>query len=172
MGDPADFDDFYAATARRVLGHVFLMTGDLAASEDAVAEAFTRAWERWPAVSASRSPEAWVRTVAARVAVSSWRKARNRLLAHHRQAREPAPVDVLGPDHVALVRALRTLPAKHRQAVVLHHLADVSLADVAEEMDAPVGTVKAWLSRGRAALREQLLEVGTTWHQREAQGHA
>lgn len=151
------FEAFYRSSSRRVLGHVYLSTGDLAASEDAVAEAFARAWQRWPAVSRADSPEAWVRTVAHRVAISQWRKLRNRLVAQ-RRAQQDDPLPGLGPDHVALVAALRELPARQRQAVVLHHLADRSVADVADELDVAVGTVKAWLSRGRTAMREHLQE--------------
>ena len=70
----------------------------------------------------------------------------------------PADVPALSPDHVALVAALRTLPADQRRALVLHHLADLPVAQVAEETGVPVGTVKARLSRGRAALALHLTE--------------
>lgn len=156
--DGADaFDAFYRESSRRVLGHVYLSTGDLAASEDAVAEAFARAWQRWSSVSRADSPEAWVRTVAQRIAISQWRKLRNRLVAQ-RRAHDEDPLPGLGPDHVALVAALRQLPARQRQAIVLHHLADRSVADIADELDVAQGTVKAWLSRGRTAMRDHLQE--------------
>ncbi len=41
-------------------------------------------------------------------------------------------------------------------ALVLHHLCDLSVEQVASETGAPVGTVKARLSRGRAALAREL----------------
>jgi RNA polymerase sigma-70 factor (ECF subfamily) len=53
---------------------------------------------------------------------------------------------------VALARALQALPADQRRAIVLYHLCDLSVAEVAAEVNAPTGTVKARLSRGRAAL--------------------
>lgn len=156
--DGADaFDAFYRASSRRVLGHVYLSTGDLAASEDAVAEAFARAWQRWSSVRKADSPEAWVRTVATRIAISNWRKLRNRLVAQ-RRAHDEDPLPGLSPDHVALVAALRQLPDRQRQAIVLHHLADRSVADIADELDVAQGTVKAWLSRGRTAMRDHLQE--------------
>lgn len=52
--------------------------------------------------------------------------------------------------------ALRQLPQAQRLAIVLHHLCDLSVEQVASETGAPVGTVKARLSRGRAALAKQL----------------
>jgi RNA polymerase sigma-70 factor (ECF subfamily) len=60
------------------------------------------------------------------------------------------------PDRVALVVALRTLPAQHRRAVVLHYLADLSVTEIAVDTGAAVGTVKSWLHRGRVQLAEAL----------------
>jgi len=44
---PPPFDDFYRATSRRVLHHVYALTGDLAEAQDCVQEAYARAWQRW-----------------------------------------------------------------------------------------------------------------------------
>jgi RNA polymerase sigma-70 factor, ECF subfamily len=59
---------------------------------------------------------------------------------------------------VALVQALGELPEAQRRAIVLHHMCDLPVAEVAAEVGAPVGTVKARLSRGRAALMSLLGE--------------
>lgn len=48
-----------------------------------------------------------------------------------------------------------------RRAIVLHHLCDLSVDDVARETNAPTGTVKARLSRGRAALAVLLADYRT-----------
>jgi len=154
-GSAADFDAFYLATSRRVLGHVYAVTGNLAEAEDAVAEAYLRAWNHWRSVRAADSPEAWVRRVATRAAISAWRKAMNRVRAHHRAATDEA-LDDLSPDHVALVDALRRIPLAQRRTIVLHHLAGLSVEQVAREMGCPAGTVKARLARGRQALARQL----------------
>ena len=61
--------------------------------------------------------------------------------------------------HVALVEALKQLPEAQRQAIVLHHIADLPVHEVARETGAPEGTVKARLARGRAAL-QQILSDG------------
>jgi len=53
---------------------------------------------------------------------------------------------------VALVAALRQLPEPQRQAIVLHHLLDLPIAQIAAETGVAVGTLKARLARGRAAL--------------------
>ena len=51
-----------------------------------------------------------------------------------------------------LVEAMRTPPAAQRRALVLHYLLDHSIAEIAAETGASAGTVKSWLSRGRAGL--------------------
>ena len=160
MRDAADFDAFYATSSRRVLAHVAMMVGSPADAEDAVAEAYLRAWNRWSKISTYENPEAWVRQVAYRHAVSTWRKAVNRLHAHRREHTDEH-VDALGPDHVAIVAALRRLPADQRRVIVLHHLAGLSVADIHRETGIPAGTVTTWLARGRRTLAAYLTDDET-----------
>jgi RNA polymerase sigma-70 factor, ECF subfamily len=150
-GPEASFDDFYRATSRRVLHHVYALTGDLAEAQDCVQEAYARAWQRWSRVSGHDDPEAWVRTVARRIAVSRWRRTRTAMgyLLHHGR---PETMSAPSEDHALLVRALRGLSQAQRDAVVLHHLVGLSVDEVAQRTSSPVGTVKARLHRGRAAL--------------------
>ncbi|MEV6520541.1 SigE family RNA polymerase sigma factor [Longispora sp. NPDC051575] len=151
MRDSPEFDAFYAATAPRVISQIYAMVGDRCEAEDAVSEAYSRAWQRWATVSGHTDPAAWVRTVAYRIAVSNWRRTWRRAVSHRRAA-PPDSVPAPGPDTVTLVDALRKIPAAQRRAVVLHHLAGLSVAEIAEETHASVSAVKARLSRGRAAL--------------------
>jgi hypothetical protein len=98
-GFEEDFDAFYGATYRRLLAQVFAVAGNLHEAEDCVQEAYARAWQRWDKLSDGHgNPEAWVRVAAVRLAVSSWRKAVNRLKAHRRE--NPATeVSGMTPDH-------------------------------------------------------------------------
>lgn len=157
MGGELGFDEFYAASFRRSVGQVYAMTGSLAESEDAVQEAYARAWQRWSKVREYQSPEAWIRTVAYRITVSSGRKARNRLLAHHRNDTE-REVPGLSPDHLALMAALRRISDEQRRAIVLHYLVGLSVEEICDETSAPSGTVKARLARGRKALAPYVSE--------------
>ncbi|MGH3344820.1 MAG: SigE family RNA polymerase sigma factor [Carbonactinosporaceae bacterium] len=152
-----EFDEFYGSYAKRLTGHVFALTGNLSEAQDVVQEAFMRAWDRRGQLDMSASPEAWVRTVAMRLAISRWRRARRAAAAWQRHG-PSLPSSPPGPDVVALVEALRRIPAVQRQAIVLHHLVDLPVDRVAVETGVPVGTVKARLSRGRAALARLLTE--------------
>ena len=151
------FDAFYAETAPRVVRQLALLTGDIAEAEDVVQEAFERAWLRWSTVRDLESPEAWVRTVSRRLAVSRWRRVRNAGVAWRRHG-PPVGQPELDPDHVALIAALAMLPQAQRVSIVLHHLADLPVAQVAEETGASVSAVKQQLVRGRAALAGMLAE--------------
>ena len=152
-----EFDAFYAESYRRLVGRIYAMCGDLAEAQDCVQEAFIRAWDKRRTLDSEQSPEAWVRTVAYRLAVSRWRRARKALLPPDRAHAAAGPHE---PDvnHVALVRALQQLPPNQRRAIVLHHLCDLSVAEIARETEVPTGTVKARLSRGRAALAALLTD--------------
>jgi RNA polymerase sigma-70 factor, ECF subfamily len=150
-----DFDAFYAASAPSIVRQVHAFTGDLAEAQDCVQEAYARAWQRWAKVREYDLPAAWVRQVACRLAVSRFRRVQvGRGLLPRTQV-----VPELDPTRVALVAALRKIPEAQRLAIVLHHVADLPLEQVALETGVPVGTVKARLSRGRAALAALLADT-------------
>jgi RNA polymerase sigma-70 factor, ECF subfamily len=151
------FDAFYAAQAPALVRQLHAMTGDLAEAQDCVQEAFARAWQRWDRLARYDAPQAWVRQVAWRLAVSRFRRAGAGLRAGRRHG-PSADVPELSPDRVALVMALAALPAAQRRAVVLHHVAGLSVQEVADETGVPPGTVKARLYRGRAALAARLAD--------------
>jgi RNA polymerase sigma-70 factor, ECF subfamily len=59
----------------------------------------------------------------------------------------------------ALLTALATLPAEHREVIALVEFEDFSYADAASIIGCPIGTVRSRLSRAKAALRERVLEL-------------
>lgn len=144
------FDSSY----KRLVGQLYAVCGDLTEAEEVVAEAFARAVQHRRTFERTDNPEAWLRTVA--VNVSRTRHRRRLLGARLERADVRHPE--IGDDRLALVTALRQLPAPQREAIALHYLADLPIHEVAAATGAPVGTVKARLSRGRAALA-QLLSV-------------
>jgi RNA polymerase sigma-70 factor (ECF subfamily) len=145
-----DFDAFYTTTAPALVRQVHALTGDLAEAQDCVQEAYARAWQRWSTIHRYDAPAAWVRQVACRLAVSRFRRAR---VAHGLlKQQRPTHVPEVDASRVALIAALRRIPEAQRIAIVLHHIAGLSVEEIATEVNAPAGTVKARLSRGRAAL--------------------
>lgn len=155
-GPAHSFDDFYHAHFRSVTTQLCAYTGDLGQAQDLAQEAFTRALARWERLVRYDDPVAWVRRVAWNIAVSRWRRVRTARLFGQRQ--RPEVVDGPGPERVALAAALRTLPANQRRAVVLHYLAELTVAEIAEDCGVAPGTVKSWLHRARTALATCLTE--------------
>jgi RNA polymerase sigma-70 factor, ECF subfamily len=155
---PEEFTDFYAASFRRLVGQLYAMTGNHAEAQDAVQEAFIRAWAHRRRLERSGAPEAWVRATAWHIAVSGWHRTRRGrvLMRAHPQAET---TDGPTPDRVALIDALRKVPPEQRRALVLYYMCDQSVAQIAAETAVAAGTVKARLARGRAALAPHLRDT-------------
>ncbi len=148
---PAGFDLAFDGLYRLAYRVAFRILGDRGDAEDVAQEALARASTRWPRL--ADRPEGWVSRVASNLAIDRYRRRRRR----------PPPmtgplglVDPLLGERADLVAALRRLPRRQREAVVLRYLADLSEAQVALEMGCSVGAVKSHGSRGLASLRRQL----------------
>lgn len=154
MDDDDGVRQAYEAHYQRLVAQVFGLIGDLAEAEDAVQEAFARVLARPRSFGQADDAVRWLRVVALNVARSRYRRRRvfDRLVRAGRVEPTPVAAPGLSADRVALLAALRRLPMPTREAVVLYHLADLPVDEVAATLGVPVGTVKARLSRGRAAL--------------------
>lgn len=153
-----EIHELYAASYRRLLAQLVGVTGSVAEAEDVVQEAFVRGLDHPARLLGADNPEAWLRTVAVNLARSRWRRAQRLVRLAPRLVEEPRDIDTDG--HLVLLEGLRRLPAGQREVIALHHLADLTVEQVAETLGVPTGTVKARLSRGRAALSTLLLEEG------------
>jgi len=157
MRDADSFDEFYRSTSARLMRYGYAVVGDLTEAQDVVQEAYTRAWQRWRTVAGHPHPEAWVRLVVTRLATDRWRRmARWRAVLH--RSGPPESVHPPNEDTVLVVAALRQLPVAQRQALALHYLFDLPVAEIAAETGVAVGTVTSWLSRGRAGLAQALTD--------------
>jgi RNA polymerase sigma-70 factor (ECF subfamily) len=151
----AGFEELYISARGRIVRQVLALTGDLSEAAEVVQEAFMRAWQHWDKVAGYDDPEAWVRRVAHNLAVSRWRRIRRS--RDQRPEPDPETADGSGPDtRMAVSAALAALPVNQRRAIVLHHLGGLSVEETAAELEAPTGTVKSWLARGRSAMAASL----------------
>jgi RNA polymerase sigma-70 factor, ECF subfamily len=157
---PASFEDFYVGTVTGIIRQVYALTGDLAEAQDIAQETFARAWQRWSSVSTCDSPTAWVRRVATNLAISRWRRIGAAAVGIRKLA-VSAHVPEVSSDNVALVVGLRALPERQRTVLVLYYLADLSVNQVAAELNCSAASVKSMLARGRAALAAAMGEEGT-----------
>lgn len=148
----------FTAHYRELLRIAAFLLKDATAAEDVVQEAYIRVAGRRLRDPAAALP--YLRQTVVNLARSVVR--RRIVAARHAPAlargdRLDDPV-YAAIERDALVRALRTLPARQREAVVLRHYAGLSEAETAEAMGCAVGSVKAYTSRGLAALAVHLEE--------------
>lgn len=151
MDDSEFVREVYDASYRRLTGQLIGITGSLVEAEDVVQEAFVRALNHARSFRRTQNPEAWLRVVAVNLARSRWRRVKRWSGLVPRLA-DPQSYDDQVADRLTLLNALRALPSSQREAIALHHIADLSVNEVAATLGIPVGTVKARLARGRAAL--------------------
>lgn len=150
-----EFEEFYAHAVGRLTGQLYVMLGDAQEAQDVVQEAFVKAWSRRGRLDREAAPEAWIRTVAWRLAIRRFKKLRRSEQAWLRHGAAP-DVGAPEPGTVALVEALKGLSAQQRRVVALHYICDLSVEQIAGETGLSTGTVKTHLSRGRTALAARL----------------
>jgi RNA polymerase sigma-70 factor (sigma-E family) len=139
------------------LATLLLRRPDLA--EEIVQDAFVALHRRWRGLRDTDKALSYLRATVLNRSRSALRH--RRVVAAHLAAARPgpdAPSAEAGVLHTlerdAMIAALRGLPARQREALVLRYYADLSEAQIAEAMGVSRGAVKSHTSRGMAALRE------------------
>lgn len=163
LGDEAAFEALVQAHAPRLLRLALGILGESHAAEDAVQEALVQAWKGLSNFRGDAALATWLHTITVRTcrrytatlpAVQPWP------LDHHVEALWADPDYTVDPVAVLsrsarreeLRNALDSLPEAYRVAVLLHDVEGLSAARVAVVTRCPLGTAKARIRRGRAAL--------------------
>jgi RNA polymerase sigma-70 factor (sigma-E family) len=160
VGDRA-LADLYAAQYPRLVGLARLLLDERGLAEEVVQEAFARTYAAWPRIRRSDDPLPYVRRAVVNLARGGLRR---RSVA--RRAPAPRPDDVPSPEQGALVDerrrevadAVRALPRRQRECVILRYFLDCSTAETADALAVSEGTVKQHLHRALAALAVTLAE--------------
>jgi RNA polymerase sigma-70 factor, ECF subfamily len=165
-GDHDALAELYDRHARPVYSLALRILQDSADAEDVVQEAFAQAWAQASRYDAQRGAvAAWLLTLTRSRAIDRLRSKRAR---PDRSAGENAIPDVadaaatpdlqlLSAEQVDRVRvALRDLPALQRVTLELAYYEGLSHAEIAEQLEQPLGTVKTRIRQGMIRLREAL----------------
>jgi RNA polymerase sigma-70 factor (sigma-E family) len=151
-------DALFRAEGSHLLGMMVAFLGDRAAAEDVVQESFAKVQRAWPRIDPDRAA-AYLRTTAFNGARSLLRR---RVVAERfrpERAVTTAGADdgvVLAEDQRAVVAALRRLPVRQRECVVLRYYADLREHEIAATLGVSRNSVKTHLRRGMAALAREL----------------
>ena len=141
-----------------------VMLGDRPAAEDVVQEAFCGLYRRWDHLD---NPGNALRYLRSSVLNGCRSVLRNRGRLRLRLGQEPGRPDsvesaestaLVGEEHRAVLAALRRLPDRQREALVLRFYLELSEAEIAQAMGISQGTVKSTVSRALAALGRLLGE--------------
>jgi len=163
-GDQAAFARLYDHCAGQVYGIVRRVLRDPAQSEEVAQEVLVEVWRTAPRYDPARgSATGWILTIAHRRAVDRVRSeqaSRAREVRSGRQDRAPhdevAEEVELRLEHQQVRRALAALTDLQRQAVELAYYGGYTHREVAELLDAPLGTVKTRLRDGLLRLRDEM----------------
>jgi len=151
-GSREEYEAFFRRVFPRAVGVALRISGDRPAAEDAALEALAKAHTRWCKIGGEPWSEAWVLRVTVNEAIRRLPR---------RPPLVPQPPDHPDPSDVVVVRqtlvaALRLLPKRQREVVVLRFLVGLSEPEVAAALGLSLGTVKTHLRRGLARLRTTL----------------
>jgi RNA polymerase sigma-70 factor (ECF subfamily) len=158
--DPASFHAFVVRYERLVFAVLSQMLGRGAHVEDLAQETFLRAYLAFPRFDVDRArPSRWLLTIAVRLALNEARRG-----GRTADDDAPEPTETANPETEslrrelgrAIERAIVLLPDDQRAVFVLTELHDLTLAEIAEALGVPVGTVKTRLLRAREQLRARL----------------
>jgi RNA polymerase sigma factor (sigma-70 family) len=174
-GDEAAFEVLVLRHQRPVYNLAWRLLGDRDDAEDAVQEAFLRAWRALPRFRGDASFRTWLTGIAInvcrnRLAGAAARRRRATVSLVRRDAAsgeegivepvDPAP----GPEAVtgaresraALERALAELSPEHREIILLREMSGLEYEELASVLGCALGTVKSRIARARGALRRAL----------------
>lgn len=136
-------------------------------AEDLVSDTVLRALERWEQYQLGTNVRAWLFTILYHLFVSRTRRIDAREQLESDSSAGSSPRDAVGEADPEgrfydsflddeIVRAIDSLPAEYRSAVVLSDIEELHYAEIAELLDIPEGTVKSRLFRGRRLLQRAL----------------
>jgi RNA polymerase sigma-70 factor (ECF subfamily) len=171
-GTTSAYNGLVTRYQRQVYNLAYRMLGNAEDAGDLVQETFLRAYGALASFRQDASFLTWLYKIASNLCIDQLRsrKARSALSldVELEEGREPAadsrncsPEELSIRDSVQDVvqRAITNLPEKYRVVVVMRHLQDMSVEEIANVLEMPTGTVKTHLFRAREMLRGRLRSV-------------
>ncbi|WP_371928934.1 sigma-70 family RNA polymerase sigma factor [Pseudomonas sp. LD120] len=165
-GEREALEALYREEGARLLGVAKRLVRDTALAEDIVHDAFLRIWQGASSFDPQRgNARGWMFSITRHLALNFLRRHGREVAIDEQDPRSQVPLDAL-PDSEALGPALADagrlqhclgqLPPQRRECLLRAYLDGYSHMEIATRLATPLGTVKAWIKRSLAALRECL----------------
>jgi len=157
--DENHFSEMYEKYADDVLRVSYFYLGDRQKAEDVTQDVFVRLITNNPVIEEGRE-KAWLLKVALNRCRDLWRGAWLKRVVLGSPVFEmiPAPDEIeKAQEQQALMSAIHSLPDSFKDVMLLHYYQGNGIAEIAQMLDLPEGTISSRLSRGRKKL-EQLLK--------------
>jgi RNA polymerase sigma-70 factor (ECF subfamily) len=155
-----DLETLYDAHHRQALGLAYKLLGNQSDAEEVVQEVFLSAWRSGHTYDPARgSPHTWILGMVRNKCIDNIRAKKRRPVQPLAEGVDPPdPLDVptqavVAVDAVAARAALQTLPDEQRQVIELAYFSGKSHSEIANELAAPIGTVKGRIRLGLDRLR-------------------
>ncbi|MGQ9462429.1 MAG: RNA polymerase sigma factor [Candidatus Fervidibacter sp.] len=172
-GENWAFDELVRRYRDRVYGMALHLLGDRELAEDLAQETFLRAFQRLTMFDPNKgSFSTWLLTLTTRLCLNALKKrtAEQQWLCEQDESLEVLEPREISPSpeeqwweverRVVVQQILLTLPPPQRAALLLRYGEGMSIQEIAQALQVPIGTVKGWLFRGRETLRRKLKGVG------------
>jgi RNA polymerase sigma-70 factor (ECF subfamily) len=159
-GDQEAFESLFRQFEHNVYAWIVRIVRDPSHAEDALVEAFWRAYRGRARFDSTRSFGAWMRRIATNAALDQLRVARRDALRRGSDTRGSAPTPASASLGESMQIAFRRLPPKLQIVAVLALVEEQSYAEIADALELPIGTVKSRVFRATRALREELARLG------------
>ncbi|MEE8045495.1 MAG: sigma-70 family RNA polymerase sigma factor [Dehalococcoidia bacterium] len=161
-GDTGEFHVIVSLHSAAMFRTAYGITGDYSLAEDAVQDAFVRAWKRFKQFQPNTNLRNWLTRILVNRVIDLSRRKQLPTVDIAKAETKPSPVR--GPeesllsldDRHRLDVALRTLSAEHRVVVVLRYYEQMTVPEIASATGWREGTVKSRLSRAMTTLRDTL----------------
>ena len=157
----------YQTYGRLVFSIGYRVLRDTGLAEDATQQTFVQAWRAAGSYDPSRPLGAWIATIARRVAIDVYRREKRHRNLENVETAVSSTLTTLPPSveqihDVAAVRlALDALPTPDRELIRMQHFDELSHAEIAAELDIPLGTVKSRTFRAHRRLAGALAHLRT-----------
>ncbi len=158
------FAGFVRDNTPALMRTAYLLTGNAQQAEELVQDTLVRLYPKWDLVEGADVPLAYVRRSLTNGYINQKRRASRREVSYEDVPERVDPFDPVDQlaDRDQIWTGLRFLSERQRAALVLRFFEDLSDEESAAALGCRVGTVRSLISRGLAALREQLTSAGRT----------